>query len=547
MDPRLRDLPRLALRPRDAYIAQGAWGRTPVWELVRDTARQTPGKPAVIDADGAWTYDDLWREARRYAAAMTTAGLGPRDIALVQLPNWREFAALSVACELTRVVFAFCPIQWGLRETSTALALIRPRAWFTTTRPRAADDRSELIRAAWGSTDSKPQLVLLRSDGLDCGRKAADWLAMATTVPADDQRDGGRGQDPLEIAVTSGSTGEPKGVLHVHDSALATVGSTIERQGIASTDVIHLAIPVGHTFGYFYGVRCALQARGTLVLQERWDAEDMLALARAHGVSVSLGPSAFLLDLLALPPAKLAALGGLRLFTHSGDSLPAPTARRAQDTLPFRISRALGMTEFGHTTSTDARTSTERAIDSLGTAQPEMEIAIADTDGKRLPANTEGRILVRGPFVFAGYLTRERLNEDVLDADGFFDTADLGFLDEAGCLHITGRVKNVIRRGAETIPVSFLEDVIAALPQVAHAVVVGMPDPRFGEAPVACVQLRASASLAYAELAAEFEARGVTKKFWPVRMELIDAWPIGPTGKIDRRMIIETIAARTHR
>lgn len=544
MDSRLRLLGKLELRPRKAYVAQGAWGQNPIWARVRETARLTPRKLAVVDADGAWTYDDLWREALRYAGSMTASGLEPRDIVLVQLPNWREFLALSVACELTRVVFAFCPIQWGLRETSTALALIQPRAWFTTTRPRTGDDRSELIRAAWGSSESKPEIILLRFDALSEGRKGADWLAMVPPDPAGGGREGGRGLDPLEIAVTSGSTGEPKGVLHVHDSALATVGSTIKRQGITNADVIHLAIPVGHTFGYFYGVRCSLQACGTLVLQDRWDAEGMLELARAHNVSVSLGPSAFILDMLALPPEKLDALKSLRLFTHSGDSLPVPTARRAQSTLPFRISRALGMTEFGHTTATDADTPADRAIDSVGTVQPEMELKIVDAGDRVLVANREGRILVRGPFVFAGYLTRDRLNEDVLDAEGFFDTADLGFLDEGGYLHITGRVKNVIRRGAETIPVSFLEDVISAMPQVAHVVVVGMPDQRFGEAPVACVQLRANAMLSYTELAAEFKARGVTKKFWPVRMELIDTWPIGPTGKIDRRMIVHELSSR---
>ena len=544
MDPRLRHLGKLELRPCQAYVAQGAWGQIPIWARVRETARLTPCKPAVVDVDGAWTYDDLWREALRYAGSMTASGLEPRDIALVQLPNWREFVALSIACEVTRVVFAFCPIQWGLRETSKALALIQPRAWFTTSRPRAGDDRSELIRAATRSSESKPQLVLLRSDALSEGRMPADWLAMAPLDPASEGREGGRGLDPLEIAVTSGSTGEPKGVLHVHDSALATVGSTIKRQGITNADVIHLAIPVGHTFGYFYGVRCSLQACGTLVLQDRWDAEAMLGLVRAHAVSVSLGPSAFILDMLALPPEKLAALKTLRLFTHSGDSLPVPTARRAQSTLPFRISRALGMTEFGHTTATDADTPADRAIDSVGTVQPEMELKIVDADGRILAANNEGRILVRGPFVFAGYLTPDRLNDDVLDSDGFFDTADLGLLDDGRYLHITGRLKNVIRRGAETIPVSFLEDVISAMPQVAHVVVVGMPDQRFGETPVACVQLRANAMLSYAELAAEFRAQGVTKKFWPVRIELINAWPIGPTGKIDRRMIVQELSAR---
>jgi len=546
MDPRLQSLPELERRPRESYVARGAWGQTPLWARVRDAAASTPSKPAVLDSQGAWTYQELWAEARRYAGAMTAAGLGPRDIVLVQLPNWREFAALIIACELTRVVFAFCPIQWGLRETSAALALIRPRGWFTTNRPRHGDDRSELLRAAWDGADSKPLVILHRSTPQSDFHALPDWLACSSSGDGslDAAPEGGSGLDPLHIAVTSGSTGEPKGVLHVHDSALATVGSTIRRQGITSADIIHLAIPVGHTFGYFYGVRCALQACGSVILQERWDAEGMLELCRTHGVTVSLGPSAFILDLLAMDEVKLAALENVKLFTHSGDSLPAPTARRAHDALPFRISRALGMTEFGHSTSTDAATPLQQAIESLGTVQPEMELKIVDAEGRLLPPRQEGRILVRGPFVFAGYLSRDAVNEHVLDQEGFFDTADLGYVDEGGYLYITGRVKNVIRRGAETIPVSFLEDVIAAMPQVAHAVVIGVPDERFGENPVACVQLRGAAMLDYAELIANFEAAGITKKFWPVRLELIDQWPIGPTGKIDRRMVAEKIAGR---
>ena len=542
MDSRLQSLPELDRRPREAYTATGAWGQTPLWARVRHTAAATPSKLAVVDSQAAWTYRELWGEAHTYARAMVASGLGPRDVVLVQLPNWREFAALCVACELTRVVFAFCPIQWGLRETSAALALIRPRAWFTTNRPRHSDDRSDLLQAAWDASDSKPLVILHRPTPHVGWHNAAEWLASSSPAADNVELEGGAGLDPLEIAVTSGSTGDPKGVLHVHDSALATVGSTIKRQAINGSDIIHLAIPVGHTFGYFYGVRCALQACGTLILQERWDAEGMLDLCRVQGVTVSLGPSAFILDLLALDAAKLSALNGVKLFTHSGDSLPAPTARRAHDTLPFRISRALGMTEFGHTTSTDDVTPLQQAIESLGTVQPEMELKIVDAEGRPVPPRQEGRILVRGPFLFAGYLSRDAVNEHVLDADGFFDTADLGYVDDSGYLYITGRVKNVIRRGAETIPVSFLEDVIAAMPQVAHAVVIGVSDERFGENPVACVQLRGDATLDYAGLAAHFEAEGITKKFWPVRMELIDEWPIGPTGKIDRRLVAEKIS-----
>jgi acyl-CoA synthetase (AMP-forming)/AMP-acid ligase II len=541
MDPRLAALPRLAQRPRDAYARIGAWGQAPLWDRVRDRAERTPQKPAIVDRLGTWTYAELWAQALRYANAMAASGLRARDIALVQLPNWREYAASLLACELTRVVFAFCPIQWGLRETKTALALLRPRLWLTTNDPRAGDDRSELTHAA-SLAAARPEVVLVRSASTPEARSLDQWLATPpSSTPA---LDPGRGLEPLHIAVTSGSTGEPKGVLHVHDSALATVGSTITRQGITERDVIHLAIPVGHTFGYFYGVRCALQAGGCVVLQERWDVREMLALVRTHGVTVSLGPSAFILDLLALPQQDVEELRSIHLFTHSGDSLPGPTARRAQAVLPFRISRALGMTEFGHVTSTDANTPADAALESLGTAQPEMELAIVDDDGRQRPPRAEGRIVVRGPFLFAGYVLPDRLNEDVLDDDGFFDTGDLGFTDEAGHLHITGRVKLVIRRGAETVPVSLLEDVVAGLPQVAHVVVIGMPNERFGEEPVACVQLQPGGTLDFETLLGAFEAHGVTKKFWPTRMEIVDGWPIGPTGKIDRRMVAEQVASR---
>src|SRR5205085_5187230 len=119
-------------------------------------------------------------------------------------------------------------------------------------------------RSALG--ERAPRLILARSPEPNAEEAFERWgadLDIDSRAPVA----GGRDLDPLEIAVTSGSTGEPKGVLHIHNSAIATVDSTIIRQGIRASDIVHLAIPVGHTFGYFYGVRCALQARACLLLQ----------------------------------------------------------------------------------------------------------------------------------------------------------------------------------------------------------------------------------------------------------------------------------------
>ena len=147
----------------------------------------------------------------------------------------------------------------------------------------------------------------------------------------------------------------------------------------------------------------------------------------------------------------------------------------------------------------------------------------------------------RGRFCLPAISPKAASNQSVLDADGFFDTGDLGTMDEDGYLRITGRIKNVIRRGAETVPVSFLEDVIASHPDVLHAVVVGVPDERLGEAPFACVQLKPGRMLSFADIEQLFAREQVTKKFWPVGLKIFEQWPTGATGKIDRRLILSAL------
>ena len=534
-------LPSLERRPRADWEARGWWGRQPLWRLVRDRAAAEPGKPAVIDETGALTYGELWETALTGAAALRGAGLRAGEIVLTQLPNWREYVTVLLACEVSGAVFSFCPIKWGARECARALDLLRPRLWVTCAEFQG-EGRVDIIHDALGAAVEPVEPVLVRggATGYRAWSEVVDAASAHASGMTEEEAtaDAGAGLYPLEIAVTSGTTGYPKGVVHAHDTALDTVQSTIDRQGITAEDVIHLALPVGHTFGYFYGVRCALQAGGAVLLQERWEPGRMAELAGAHGVTVSLGTTAFIIDLLNAGTDVRRGLDGVRLFTQSGDALPAPVAERAYKELPFRISRALGMTEFGHVTSTDAASPLARVYDSTGTAQAEMEIDIADADGKRLPSGREGRILVRGPAVCAGYLRPDGAIDDVVDGDGFFDTGDLGKLDEEGYLRVTGRLKNVLRRGAETVPVADLEDVLSSHPDVVHAVVVGLPDARLGDLPIACVEVRPGASLTMDDVRELFGGQGITRKFWPADIHLVGEWPTGPTGKSDRRLLL---------
>ena len=177
MDSRLLNLEPLGLQPRREWRERGWWGRLPLWERVREVALQQPQKSAVLDSGTAISYESLWRDALRIGAAIRGHGLERRDVVLVQLPNWHEFATLAVAAETVGVIFAFCPIQWGLRETARALRLTRPKIWFTTRYPRPGDDRATLIEdVVQGMGNAAPFVVLARSDAIANAISLRSWL-----------------------------------------------------------------------------------------------------------------------------------------------------------------------------------------------------------------------------------------------------------------------------------------------------------------------------------------------------------------------------------
>lgn len=525
-------LPTLSRRPQKEWEDKGWWGQKPLWKRVKEQSYLNPNKMAVIDETGHLTYSELWQEAVRCSSALNHANLQKGNIVLIQLPNWREFCSIMIACELANIIFAFCPITWGFRECSRAIKLLKPSIWITTDND-LKEDRKELLESCRSEGHYDLEVLLLRSSS--SGFKS--WEDLVKKAPLLDNmkatRDSGVGLDPLEIAVTSGTTGDPKGVVHSHDTALLAVQSTINRQGISSNDVIHLALPVGHTFGYFYGVRCAFQASCTLVMQEKWDVNRMAKIVQETGGTIALGTAAFIIDIINAEKAVKNDLKSIWLFTQSGDNLTNPVIERAIKTLPFRVSRALGMTEFGHITSTDANTSDQKLISSTGSPQKEMEILIADNNGDPVLFDKPGRILVRGPSICAGYLQKSGEIIDVVDELGFFDTGDIGCLDAENFLRVTGRGKNVLRRGAETIPLTDLEEVLCSHPDIGHAVVVGIPDDRLGELPLACIQMRGSTKINISEIQLWFQKQGITRKFWPKDIHIVDCWPKGPTGKID--------------
>jgi acyl-CoA synthetase (AMP-forming)/AMP-acid ligase II len=344
-----------------------------------------------------------------------------------------------------------------------------------------------------------------------------------------------------ELAFTSGTTGVPKGVLHTHNTAVATVGSTMRRQGIDHTKVVHVVTPVGHNAGYFYGVRISLQGGATIVFQDIWDPKEALRLIQEHRVTFSYGASTFLIDLLACPEFDEHDLSSFEIYMCGGASIPPALAEECMRRLPGRLCPIFGMTEHGHSTGTDPDTPFEKVCSTDGSPQPEMELKVVDEYGRRLPPCTEGRLMLRGPFNFIGYIQGREFSEQFFDDEDFFDTGDLAYLDEDGYVRITGRAKDLIIRGGENVPVKEVEDILARHPDILEVALVGAPDPRLGERGVAFLRMLPARSMSLEQMRDFLRAEQVTQQFWPEAVQIVDEFPRTASGKIQKFKLRESV------
>src|SRR6185369_15415889 len=257
----------------------------------------------------------------------------------------------------------------------------------------------------------------------------------------------------------------------------------------------------------------------------------------AEGVTYMVGAPTFLRDLAHHPELARHDVRRFRLFSCGGAVVDPTLVREAAARLDCVAKRVYGSTEFPTVTTTGPDDPPERRIDSEGRAIGAAEVRVVDDDGTTLPPGREGEVWARGPDCFLGY------GSPILDAEafaegGWFRTGDLGTLDAAGYLRITGRRKDIIIRKGENISARELEDAIATHPAIAEVAVIGLPDPAAGEIACAVLRLRPAADPPTLDaLAAHLLAHGLSKRKLPERLELVDDFPRAPSGKILKRAL----------
>jgi cyclohexanecarboxylate-CoA ligase len=528
----------------DSYRKEGWWRDRLVVDDLQDLAVSRPDDVASVtySADGGWTerltFAELAEAVDSIAAGLLELGVAPGEPVCHQIPNWWYFTAVHLACG--RIGAISCPVVPILRqrELSYMLRTLRARVFIVPTTYRRFD-HAGLGRSLVDSIDSLKYVFDIDGPRDGKGSFQKHFLRYSGSALPHDLLDARkpRPDDVASIQFTSGTTGEPKGVVHTHNTLFATTRLLPWALELTSDDVVIMPSPLAHASGFLYGVLMPITWGQKVVYQDVWDARRFLELIDAEGGTYTIGSPPFVMDTIRVCEELGRDARPLRIFSCAGAPIPRYLAKRTPEVLGARLANNWGLTETGAATITPYA-QLDRANDSDGLVSPAMEIRIADDDGNELPRGMPGRLLVRGASKFVGYFERPDLTKAVVDDDGWLDSGDLASMDDEGFVALTGRAKDIVIRGGENIPVVEVEAALYQHPEVHEVAIIGVPDSRLGERACAVVVAMDGCTPTLPSLVKHLEHLGFAKQFWPERIEIVEALPRTAAGKV-RKFVLQ--------
>jgi cyclohexanecarboxylate-CoA ligase len=531
---------RLLRPPRAERIARheraGEWpGQT--FSALLD-ARVTDARERVYciagarDGDRAYTYGDLKRRADRLAVALGRLGVGVGDVVSYQLPNWFEAAAL--ACAIDRVGAVQNPIIGIYREREVGFACRQAGARVLVVPGLVRNvDHREIARVVQRESTALEHVVTMRADPLP-GQRALESLEADPSTPLSPSPLGPH--DVSHVFYTSGTTADPKGVLHTPSTLAGLNAAQRETFGVEASDRSLLQFPLMHIGGLAMFVRALLATGTSSVFMDGFDAELAVELVARCEVTSAGGPPAILQAMLAAPNFAPEKFRAVRIAGSGAADVSPELIRTVAERFACFAYRSYGMTECPMVTASRPGDPAAKCFETDGRPLPGCRVRVVDERGRAVAAGVEGELELYGPQLCVGYADPSL--DEAFTADGFIRSGDLGVMDGDGFVRVTGRRKDVIIRKGENLSAKGIEDELAAHPKVADVAVVGVPDPRSGERVCACVVLRPGAgALTLDEVRAFMTARGVMMQKIPEQLALVDELPRNATGKVRKDVL----------
>jgi cyclohexanecarboxylate-CoA ligase len=530
---------------RDRARLAGYWRDVLIDAHVATAAREFPDAVAVIDGSARITYRDLEASVRTVAAGLAGLGVGAGEAVSWQLPNWHEALILHHAVlRLGAVSNPIIPI-YRQREVGYILRQARSRVVVVPQTFRGFDYPAMLAGLRPGLPDLR-HVVVARSAGQPeppPGTPAGGMLPFEELLRCDSAAApvAARGpDDPMLLMFTSGTTADPKGVLHTHNTLDYECRSIIDVYGLRPDDVVWMPSPVTHITGMLYGLQLPAMLGTRVVLQDIWDPTAALRLIEAERCSFTVAATPFLHGLVHHPDLASYDVSSLRVFACGGADVPPGLIRQAEHRLGTTATRVYGSTEFPTLSTSPPDAPADKRAGTDGRAIGGAEYRIVDDADAELRAGETGELLVRGPEMFPGYLAAAD-NEGAFTGGGWFRTGDLAAADADGYVSIQGRKKDIILRGGENISATEVENILFEHPAVREVAVVAMPDPVLTERACAFIVPVPGASPTLADLTEYLAGKQLARQKLPERVEIVTELPKTQSGKVQKFRLRELI------
>jgi non-ribosomal peptide synthetase component E (peptide arylation enzyme) len=527
----------------DRYRRAGFWRDETFFAILAARAKSHPEREAFADGAGRITSGELADKVARCAAFLRRIGIARGDVVTIQLPNRIAFPVVFFALELIGAVANKVNPDFRVRELEYILRFSDSRA-FVCAREFKGFDYVAMARDLRARLPGLRHVVVADGAGDPADKVWSLAEGLASTPPlAADERVRMSPDEVFRMAFTSGTTGDPKCVLHSFNTTLPAVHQINADMQVTADDVQLVYLPVCLNWGYLCLLQ-AIMAGGRAVLMERFSARGALELIARERITYIATAPASIVSILNDPELDRFDVSSLRVVITGGASAAIETIRDYQARMRGHLIELYGMLETGYHTYTRLRDDPRQVNGTIGRVASSMELKLLDEAGREVAGGEVGEIAARGPSVHLGYHDNPNANAEAFTADGWFRSGDLGrIVDAEGNVAIVGRRKEIINRGGKKFFPREVEEILYTHPKILHAAMVGIADPRLGERNCLCVIPKAGQAVTLDEMVAFLKGEVADYKLPEVLVE-VDELPLTATGKLRRHVLSEQIARR---
>ncbi|MDT7571000.1 MAG: long-chain acyl-CoA synthetase [Actinomycetota bacterium] len=498
-----------------------------VSDLVRDAAARDGGKAAFLYGSTTLTWGDVEQRVAAVAAGLSALGAVRGDRIALQLGNTPDFPIVYFGA--LRAGLVAVPVNTGYTRAELMHCLGDSGASVLVTMRSGA----ETALSVAGELETLRSVVVADVDKAPAGATTLD--ALLQTTPGTEQSVGG-GEDLAVVIYTSGTSGRPKGAMLTHRALLANLDQCgqIDPPVTTADDVVLLVLPLFHIYGLNAALGAVAKHGATGALSERFDPVETLEQIRRQGVTNVIGAPPMYVAWSMLPDVG-DAFSSVRLAVSGAAPLPSDVLHRFLDVTGHHVFEGYGLTETAPVLTTTLMSEVAKPA-SIGRPVPDIELKLVDEQGRLVEEGDPGEICVRGANTFSGYWPD---GEGGPDADGWFATGDVAYVDDDGDLHLVDRRRELILVSGFNVYPREVEDVLVEHPDVEEAAVIGIAHPYTGESVKALVVLRAGARLSAEDVIA-YCALSLARFKCPTAVEFVAELPHSATGKVSKGRLRET-------